>query len=168
MLRRVALVLLLCLCATGYHGAGRLSAADSSATLLRGATVVVGNGQVLSGASVLVRDGLIEAVGPAVQAPAGAIEVDLKGAFLYPGLIDALTDQGLRKPHLCHRRHRAHRRPGVFHARTRPGAAALARGRAPAADGVGCTRRDIRGKRHRPCRGESDGEGGDPCSVGDF
>ena len=33
-----------------------------------------------------------------MPALAGAREVDLKGAYLYPGLIDAMTDQGLREP----------------------------------------------------------------------
>ncbi len=98
MVRRVALVLLFCILATGGHDARRLSAADPPATVLKGATVVVGNGQVLTGATVVVRGGLIEAVGATVPTPAGALEVDLKGAFVYPGLIDALTDQGLQKP----------------------------------------------------------------------
>jgi len=98
MVRRIALVVLFCVLATGSHNASSPRQAEPPAVALKGATVVVGNGQVLPGTTVVVRRGLIEAVGAAVAAPAGAIEVDLKGAFLYPGLIDALADQGLEKP----------------------------------------------------------------------
>lgn len=92
MTTRVAAVLLFSILATGGHGASRLLAADPPATVLKGATVVVGDGQVLPGATVVVRGGVIEAVGANVPTPAGALEVDVKGAFVYPGLIDALTD----------------------------------------------------------------------------
>ncbi|MEC8513508.1 MAG: amidohydrolase family protein [Planctomycetota bacterium] len=42
-------------------------------------------------ATVLVEDGRIRAVGPEVEIPEGAREVDLSGLHLVPGLIDALT-----------------------------------------------------------------------------
>jgi imidazolonepropionase-like amidohydrolase len=64
---------------------------------LTNATVVVGNGQTLPKATVVVRDGIIAAVGTKVAVPAGATVVDLGGAYLYPGLIDALTLQGLKR-----------------------------------------------------------------------
>jgi imidazolonepropionase-like amidohydrolase len=63
--------------------------------VLRGGTVVVGDGRVLLGATVVVRDGVIAAVGRGAKAPADARVVDVTGARIYPGLIDALTDQGL-------------------------------------------------------------------------
>jgi imidazolonepropionase-like amidohydrolase len=63
--------------------------------VLRGGTVVVGDGRVLPNATVVVRDGLIAAVGRGAKAPAGARVVDVTGARIYPGLIDALTDGGL-------------------------------------------------------------------------
>ena len=59
---------------------------------LTGGTVFVGDGRVLQGATVLVRDGVIEAVGKGVKVPAGAQTVDAKGRFVYPGLIDALWE----------------------------------------------------------------------------
>lgn len=42
-------------------------------------------------ATVLVEDGKITAVGPEVEVPEGAREIDLSGLHLVPGLIDALT-----------------------------------------------------------------------------
>jgi imidazolonepropionase-like amidohydrolase len=89
---------LLCLVPLAEHGTatGRQPAA-APATLLTNATVVVGNGQVLPRASVIVQDGVIRGVGTKVAAPAGATVVDLKGSRLYPALIDALTTQGLRR-----------------------------------------------------------------------
>ena len=42
-------------------------------------------------ATVLVEDGKITAVGPEVEVPEGAREIDLSGLHLVPGLIDDLT-----------------------------------------------------------------------------
>ena len=72
------------------------SPSAGGATAFENATVVVGDGRVLARATVVVRDGLIESVGAAAS-PAGSRIVDLAGSFLYPGLIDALTEQGLRQ-----------------------------------------------------------------------
>ncbi len=46
--------------------------------------------------SVVVRDGRIEAMGPAVKVPAGAEVIDATDAFILPGLIDPHTQLGLR------------------------------------------------------------------------
>ena len=63
---------------------------------IRGATVVTGTGQTIENGTVVIADGLIEAVGENVTVPADAWEVDGTGMTLYPGLIDAMTDLGLR------------------------------------------------------------------------
>ncbi len=57
--------------------------------------VVVGNGDVLDGATVLVADGLIEAVGVGLKIPADAKVIDGESLTVYPGLIDPLTSLGL-------------------------------------------------------------------------
>jgi len=44
--------------------------------------------------TVVVRDGLIEAVGENVTVPTGAWVVDGEGLTVYPGLIDALSTVG--------------------------------------------------------------------------
>lgn len=59
------------------------------------ATIVTGAGQTLSNATLLVNDRLIESVGTKVDVPKGYITVDLKGKFIYPGLIDAYTTYGI-------------------------------------------------------------------------
>lgn len=64
---------------------------------LKNATVVVGNGEVLSNATVIIREGLIEAVGTSASVPPLAWELDLSGMYVYPGIIDALTEEAYRK-----------------------------------------------------------------------
>src|SRR5262245_6070082 len=59
---------------------------------IRDARVVPEAGKVLDRATVVVRDGLIEAVGPGVQAPADALVIDGKGLTVYPGFLDALSN----------------------------------------------------------------------------
>ena len=66
---------------TGYHA-------------LVGARVVTAPGQVLTNATVVVRNGVITAVGAALSAPAGARVWDMKGLTVYPGFIDASADVG--------------------------------------------------------------------------
>ena len=67
---------------TGYHA-------------LVGARVVTAPGQVLDNATIVIRDGLITAVGATVTPPAGARVWDLKGQTVYPGFIDAHADLGM-------------------------------------------------------------------------
>jgi imidazolonepropionase-like amidohydrolase len=70
-------------------------AQESSSAGLRafvGAQVVgIGDAQTIENATILVRDGRIEAIGPAssVRAPADARVIDLAGTFVVPGLISA-------------------------------------------------------------------------------
>lgn len=46
------------------------------------------DGQILDGVSVVVRDGVIRAIGADVQAPAGATVIDGKGMTAIPGIVD--------------------------------------------------------------------------------
>ncbi len=64
---------------------------------IRGGTVVVGNGQRIVGANVLLQDGRIGAVGPSVSAPAGSTTIDASGQFVYAGMIDSYTPIGLNE-----------------------------------------------------------------------
>ena len=68
---------------------------QSQAIALTGATVHVGNGQVLNNATVLMVDGKITAVGTNVTVPAGAQKVDASGKHVYPGLILPASNLGL-------------------------------------------------------------------------
>jgi imidazolonepropionase-like amidohydrolase len=61
---------------------------------VRDARVVVEPGKVLPKATVVIRDGIIDAVGPDVKPPADALVVDGAGLTVYPGFIDALSNWG--------------------------------------------------------------------------
>ena len=65
--------------------------ARAQTTALVGARVIDGKGKVIDNAAIVVRDGRIVAVGPlaGTKIPADAERVDLKGATIVPGLINA-------------------------------------------------------------------------------
>lgn len=62
---------------------------------ITGVKIVVGNGTVIEKGTVVVRKGLIEAVGASVTAPADARVIDGSGLTVYPGLIDAHSNIGM-------------------------------------------------------------------------
>lgn len=62
---------------------------------LTGGRVVTVSGPVQEGATVLLRDGVVEAVGTGVKIPPDARVVDAKGLTLTPGLIDGFGGVGL-------------------------------------------------------------------------
>jgi imidazolonepropionase-like amidohydrolase len=61
---------------------------------VRDARVVPEAGTVLPKATVVVRDGLIEAVGPDVKPPADALVIDGSGLTVYPGFLDVMSSWG--------------------------------------------------------------------------
>lgn len=79
-------------------GAAALYAETPSAYAIRNATVVTVGGATIPRATVVVRDGLIEAVGPEAAVPAGAWLIEGEGLMVYPGLIDALSGWGISEP----------------------------------------------------------------------
>ena len=68
----------------------QLALAQSGDFAITGAKVVVGDGQVLEGTTVVVKNGKIESL-TVTPAPAGMTIVDAKGKVLYPGFIDAYS-----------------------------------------------------------------------------
>src|SRR2546421_4982058 len=56
---------------------------------LVGGKVVVKPGEILPSATIVIRDGLIKAVGPDVAVPPDARVWDMKGRTIYPGFIDS-------------------------------------------------------------------------------
>ena len=101
MARKLPVAALLTLCFTSAllaQEVGSVPPAVPPYYALTGATVAVGDGNVLSNATVVINDGLIEAVGTGLAAPPGAWKIDATGMFVYPGLIDALTHEGLKRP----------------------------------------------------------------------
>ncbi len=67
----------------------------SSTTVLRNATLLIGNGERIEGGDVLIVNGRIERVGKGVRAPAGAVEVDATGRWVTPGIIDVHSHLGV-------------------------------------------------------------------------
>ncbi|MEQ8413249.1 MAG: amidohydrolase family protein [Imperialibacter sp.] len=59
------------------------------------ATVVVDYQTTLTNATLLVKDGFVEAVGAGVAIPKGAIVTDLGGKFIYPSIVDPYTSYGM-------------------------------------------------------------------------
>jgi hypothetical protein len=60
-----------------------------------GGMVHVGDGTVVDGATVVLRDGLVVSVEAGADAPAGMGRIDAAGKHVYPGFITALSDLGL-------------------------------------------------------------------------
>lgn len=73
------------------------SAQDATWALTNARIETVTKGVIERG-TIVVRDGLIQAVGADVAAPADARVVDLSGRTVYPGLIDLISTLGLTAP----------------------------------------------------------------------
>src|SRR5262249_49139734 len=67
-----------------------------AAYAIKGVTVVTGKGEPIAPGTVVVRDGVIEAVGPAdkVEIPYDAETIDGKGLHVYPGFLDLFSTVG--------------------------------------------------------------------------
>ena len=65
---------------------------------ITGGTVHPASGPEIANGVVIIRDGLIAAVGANVAIPRDATTIDVKGAHVYPGLIDAQTSLGFTAP----------------------------------------------------------------------
>ncbi|MGD0202257.1 MAG: amidohydrolase, partial [Bryobacteraceae bacterium] len=76
-------------------GVAALQAGPPTALAIRDARIVRVSGPVLERGTIVIRDGLIEAVGTDVNIPADAWVIEGKGLTVYPGLIDALSTIGL-------------------------------------------------------------------------
>src|SRR5688572_7498254 len=62
------------------------------------ATIVKDAATTLNNATMVIKDGKIISVGTSVKVPAGAVEVDCKGKFIYPSFIDIYADYGTTLP----------------------------------------------------------------------
>jgi hypothetical protein len=86
MKKLVTVLFLLCLAAW---------ADDPPAIAIQNARIVTVSGPAIGRGTVVIRKGLIEAVGASAQVPADAAIVAGDGLTVYPGLIDALTNVGI-------------------------------------------------------------------------
>jgi imidazolonepropionase-like amidohydrolase len=80
-------------CAVNQSSEAQRSAVDTYA--ITNARIVPVSGATIEKGTVVIRDGLIAAVGANVSAPADARVIDGNGLTVYPGLIDSYTNLGL-------------------------------------------------------------------------
>jgi imidazolonepropionase-like amidohydrolase len=66
----------------------------SQPTLIENATILTGTGQRIDGGSILMRDGVVAAIGTDVEAPADATVIDATGKWVTPGIIDSHSHLG--------------------------------------------------------------------------
>jgi imidazolonepropionase-like amidohydrolase len=62
------------------------------------ATIVKSASEKIENATLIVKNGKIEAVGAGIAIPNGAVITDLKGKFIYPSFIDLYSDYGMSEP----------------------------------------------------------------------
>jgi imidazolonepropionase-like amidohydrolase len=59
-------------------------------TVLKGATMFDGNGEIVEHSAIIIKDGIIQSIGSQeLDIPANAELIDLTGKFITPGLVDA-------------------------------------------------------------------------------
>jgi imidazolonepropionase-like amidohydrolase len=78
-----------------FLAVGVLSAATPTVIAIHNARVVPVSGPALAKGTVIVRNGLIEAVGADIPVPADAWVIEGDGLTVYPGMIDALSTFGI-------------------------------------------------------------------------
>src|SRR5947208_446979 len=86
MRKTVTALLFCCACAP---------AQNTSAVAIRNARIITVSGPPIAKGTVVIRNGLIEAVGDNITVPADAWIVDGEGLTVYPGLIDSLSTWGM-------------------------------------------------------------------------
>jgi imidazolonepropionase-like amidohydrolase len=75
--------------------ASTYSAPESSATIIRGATVLTGTGKQLDSTDILFSNGKITALGLQLDAPDGVVEINGAGLWVTPGIIDVHSHMGV-------------------------------------------------------------------------
>ena len=68
---------------------------DSEPVFIKNATILLGNGEKLNEANILLKDGKIKALGKRVKTVKGAIEIDGTGKYVTPGIIDTHSHLGV-------------------------------------------------------------------------
>ncbi len=81
------------LCSLGLGASNRAVAAGPLA--IQGATIITVSGDTIENGTVLIRDGIIEAVGTSIDIPGEAHVIDGSGKVVMPGFIDAHSALGM-------------------------------------------------------------------------
>lgn len=66
--------------------------------VLQNVQIVVRPGQLISGGTVIIQDGLIQAVGKDIAVPAHARKIKADSMFVYAGFIEGLSQSGIPRP----------------------------------------------------------------------
>jgi imidazolonepropionase-like amidohydrolase len=74
-----------------------LSQSTGNKIMIKKATIVPVEGEILEGADLLIENGKIAALGVSLSTPEGAKVIDAAGMFVYPGFIDGYTYLGLNE-----------------------------------------------------------------------
>ncbi len=72
--------------------------ANGQSYAITNARIVTVSGATIERGTVVIRNGLIDAIGANMQAPPDATVFDAAGATVYPGFIDALSNLGIAAP----------------------------------------------------------------------
>lgn len=81
-----------------FFGAAHAQRSAIDTYAITNARIYPVSGPVIERGTVVVRNGLIQSVGPQVTAPADARLIDGTGLSVYPGLIDSYTSLGMPQP----------------------------------------------------------------------
>lgn len=65
---------------------------------IKGATITTSPGKTVSGATIIIKNGLIEEVGTNVKIPVEAQVIEADSLFIYAGFIDGASNAGVAKP----------------------------------------------------------------------
>jgi len=65
---------------------------------LTNATIVTQPGEMIEGSTIVIKNGLIDAIGTNVSVPAGAKVIAADSMYVYAGFIDALSNTGVPRP----------------------------------------------------------------------
>ncbi|HEV3219832.1 MAG TPA: amidohydrolase family protein [Candidatus Acidoferrales bacterium] len=95
--RTPILIALVALLAAGFVTAHAVLAQSQPSYAITGAKVFPISGPPMDGATIIIRDGKISAVGKGVAIPSGAKVIDAKGLEVYPGMFNAITEMGINE-----------------------------------------------------------------------
>lgn len=92
----ISAVLCLALSSFAQNGGTQQNLTGRAGTFaITNARIVTVSGETIENGTVIIRNGLIEAVGAGIRAGSGIEVIDGKGLTVYPGMIDAATNMGL-------------------------------------------------------------------------
>src|SRR5262245_34126958 len=95
MIRRLLVLLALLMAIAGLSAAAQPAYPEPTVYAITGAKIVLEPGKEIPTGTLVIRKGVIEAVGPDVKPPADATIIEGKDLVIYPGFIDAGNSWGI-------------------------------------------------------------------------